>query len=280
MTIKELHQTLQDSLIEITSEFEVNAHLRLIFEAVFAFTKADIILNGQRAITLDELEQVERISKRLAKGEPIQYILGYSFFYGRKFLTDERALIPRPETEELVSYILQREKSAAISILDIGSGSGCIPISLKLEGNYAEVEGVEVSEEALNQSIENATALNADVIFTALDILKQMPNRCYDVIVSNPPYVKKEELDLLDQHVVEYEPIIALTPEDDDPLIFYKRILEINEEILKAGGRLYLEIHEDLGREVVELFRPYAYSQIELIEDMFGKDRFVFAIKD
>lgn len=280
MTIKELHQTLKSTLVEIISEFEMNDHLRLIFEEVFDYTKADIVLNGEKVLTLPELEKVEKIVERLSVGEPIQYILGYCYFYGRKFITDSRALIPRPETEELVSIVLEKEKSQALSILDIGSGSGCIPISLKLEGGYNKVDGIEVSAEAIEQSIQNARALGAKLDFVKMDILKEQPSLKYDIIVSNPPYVKKEELNILDKNVIEYEPVIALAPEDDDPLIFYKRILAINENILEKGGRLYFEIHEDLGNEVLELFKPYNYSQVELKEDMFGKDRFVLATKD
>lgn len=280
MTIKEIHHTLKNSLLEIVSDFEVNDHLSLIFEDVFAYSKADVILNGEQILTLSELEKLEVIVSRLSTGEPIQYILGYCYFYGRKFITDSRALIPRPETEELVSIILSKERSKDITILDIGSGSGCIPISLKLDGGYAKVDGLEVSIEAIEQSRQNARELSAKVDFTQMDILNQAPLVQYDVIVSNPPYVKKEELNSLETNVVEYEPLIALAPEEDDPLIFYKRILKLNEEILKSGGRLYFEIHEELGQEVLQLFDQYSYSNVVLLEDMFGKDRFVIAVKN
>ncbi len=279
MTVKEVHQLLKESLNEVLSEYEIKEHIRLIMDAVFGYSSADVILNGEQELTLNQLKQIEKIIKELSSSKPLQYILGYTYFYGREFFVDERALIPRPETEELTQIILEREKEKSISVLDIGTGSACIPISLKLEGRYHEVEGLEVSKPALELAKENANKLEADVHLFQMDILSQVPDKFYDVVVSNPPYVKREELNDLDSNVVEFEPVIALAPQSDDPLLFYKRMLEINDQILKKGGRLYWEIHEDLGPEVLNLLSPDRFSNIELKEDMFGRDRFVFAVK-
>ena len=162
------------------------------------------------------------------------------------------------------------------TILDIGSGSGCIPITLDLEGDFDVVDALEISEIANVTARKNAKNLNSSVTFSNLDILTDYPNRKYDIIVSNPPYVKEDELESLDKNVVEYEPLIALAPKGD-PLTFYKRMIELAPMILNKGGKYYWEIHEDLGKEVLDLLDRKEFSAVELRQDLYGRDRLVKA---
>lgn len=244
---------------------------RLLIE-VFHWSRAEQVLNADLVVAEQDQKKVDQILSELLLNKPLDYILGKSLFFGMDFFVDKRVLIPRPETEELVQYILERETDANISMIDIGTGSGCIPIALKLEGNYELVEACEVSKGALEVAIMNAKDLKADVSCFEMDILTAVPKRKYDVVVSNPPYVFQEELKTLDSNVKEYEPIIALAP-DLDPMQFYKRILSIMPQILKKGGRIYFEIHELMGNQTKVLMLHYGLKDVKIEEDIYGRDR-------
>jgi release factor glutamine methyltransferase len=217
---------------------------------------------------------------RLKAGEPIQYILGKAPFYGREFLVNSATLIPRNETEELVHLILKENKSAGLKVLDIGTGTGCIPISLALEMNQAIVFGLDISEEALAIAEKNAKMLHASVTFLACNILEENPDiKDLDILVSNPPYIPEKGKSEMHRNVLDFEPGLALFVPDNDPLLFYRVIADQGIRLLKAGGKIYFEIHEDFGTQVTSLLEKHGYSEVRLLKDLNGKDRMVAAIR-
>ncbi len=272
MNVRELKDKCKQELESIYEEREAQQITDRLIEEYLQLNRVEAVLNAQKKVASEIEERVKIALAHLKKGEPIDYILHKTTFFGREFIVDSRVLIPRPETEELCQLILEREDDKKLSILDIGTGSGCIPITLKLEGEYRSVEACEVSEEALENAYENAQNLGADIKLFQMDILKEKPDKKYNIIVSNPPYVLKEELNTLDKKVVEFEPLVALAPEGE-ALQFYKRILEILPGIIKKGGRVYFEIHEDKGDEMEKLMKDFKLEKVEVIEDMYGRDR-------
>lgn len=230
---------------------------------------------------IDGMKSLQLISAmaQLKKNKPIDYIINQSVFFGRDFYVDSSVLIPRSETEELVQWILETEKMEGKTIVDIGSGSGCIPITLYLEGKFKMVDALEISIKANVTARRNAKTLHANVLFEDFDVLSEVPKMKYDIVVSNPPYVKEEELKGLDKNVIEYEPVIALTPIGaNDPLLFYKRMIDIAPQMIVPKGIMYWEIHEDLGKECVELLEKGGFEQVELKEDIYGRDRMIRAV--
>jgi len=216
---------------------------------------------------------------RLKAGEPIQYILGKAPFYGREFLVNSATLIPRNETEELVHLILKENKSEGLKVLDIGTGTGCIPISLALEMNRPEMYGLDVSKDALTIAAKNAKMLHASVTFLACNILEENPEvNDLDILVSNPPYIPEKGKSEMHQNVLDFEPGLALFVPDNDPLLFYRVIAEKGQKLLKPDGKLYFEIHEDFGTEVEELIQSLGYSGIRVLKDLNDKDRMIVAI--
>lgn len=276
MNVKELVDYLRLELNKCKEKDESEAHLRILMDHYMGLNRAQIQLNGNQLVGDDKRKVIFEALEQLKLNRPLDYIIGESNFLGFPFVVNESVLIPRPETEELVMLICDKERDEALSILDIGTGSGCIPIGLQLERNYENVEACEISLDALKVASLNAEKLKAKVNFFHLDILKEVPNKKYDVVVSNPPYVLQEEIDGLEKQVNEYEPIIALTP-GAEPLLFYKRMISIADKMLKPNGRFYWEIHEDLGKETLALFKAKPFLNIQLHQDMFGRDRFISA---
>ena len=218
---------------------------------------------------------------RLQKNEPIQYVLGKETFCGLDFEVDSNVLIPRPETRELVEWIVaDRKLDASCRILDIGTGSGCISISLAKFLSGAEVEAWDISEGALEVARRNAVRNAVEVLFRQQDVLYVLPGDTrYDVIVSNPPYItEKEKLDM-DANVLDWEPFTALFVPDADPLLFYRKIAELGLSMLNIGGALYFEINRAYGQETVSMLERLSYKQIELRKDEWGNDRMVKACK-
>ena len=212
--------------------------------------------------------------ERLKTGEPIQYIFGKGPFYGRDFFVSPATLIPRNETEELVHLIIKENRQPGLKILDIGTGTGCIPISLALEMNNPKVFGEDISEEALLIARKNAEELGAEVFFSKCDILTEMPNVAeLDILVSNPPYIPEQEKPEMHKNVLDFEPQLALFVPNDDPLIFYRRISEIGKQLLKPGGKLYFEINEKYGNDVASLMKDLGYSEVRVLKDLNEKDR-------
>lgn len=247
----------------------------LLFEDQFHVLKSDILINSSRDFdTILLKKSVERILSH----EPIQYVTGITEFYKRKFEIQQGALIPRPETEELVDLILKENSIETPKILDVGVGSGCIAISLKLE-TKGNVFATDVSKEAIHIAKRNATRLNADVAFIHHDILSSnLMQVGLDVLVSNPPYIPESDKNDMHSNVLDYEPDLALFVPDEDPLLFYRRIGEEGLTSLKVGGSLYLEIHEKHGLAIEQLLENLGYQEVAIHQDMQGKDRMITAI--
>ena len=214
--------------------------------------------------------------KRLLTGEPIQYILGEAPFYGRNFLVTRDTLIPRNETEELVHKIIKENPMPGLRVLDLGTGTGCIPITLALEMRAPEVYALDVSVRALDVAQKNAAQLGAKVEFLEGDLLGTVPNLAlFDVLVSNPPYVPLRDQGEMHANVLNFEPHLALFVPDEDPLLFYRAIGNWGQQLLKQGGKLYLEIYENLAEELVQLLRSLGYSQVQVHQDLNGKNRMI-----
>ncbi len=231
-------------------------------------------------LTIEQIKRLEEIQKRLLNNEPVQYILQEAWFYDIPLYVDSNVLIPRPETAELVDWIIkENQQSQNLSILDLGTGSGCIPIVLKRKLPQAKVYACDISPEALAVARKNASRHQAEIDFFLLDILNtsewdKIPQ--VDILVSNPPYVPENNKESLRPNVLDFEPGIALFVADRNPLLFYEKIAELGLKTLKPGGRIYVEIHEELGSEVMTLLQSKQYNTI-LKQDMQGKDRMVKA---
>jgi release factor glutamine methyltransferase len=260
---------------------ELSAIGYLVFESVFGITKADILSNKMIETSPYFDMRLGEIAERINSGEPIQYVLGSAWFYGRQFKVHSAVLIPRPETEELVDYIIKRYRSEKdITIIDIGTGSGCIAITLSLELD-AKVFATDVSDEALQLAKQNNHILEGHVTFLKHDILNEdLSFRNVDVVVSNPPYIAPEEKTDMKKNVVEFEPHVALFTPVSDPLIFYKLIALKSYNSLTHNGMLITEINERFGKDVSEIYSVNNFSNVEIVRDMQGKDRFVVGRKN
>lgn len=276
MILEQFTAHLQEELKKQLDEKELQNHIYILYQHYLGFNRAEVVINAKSEIDAAKLAKLNTALEALKLHKPIDYIINESVFFGRTFYVDESVLIPRSETEELVLWVLEKEEEEGLTLVDIGSGSGCIPITLALEGKFDRVDALEISTEANETARKNAQLLGVDVLFRDFDILQEVTAQPYDIVVSNPPYVKEEELEQLDKNVIEYEPVIALAPKGD-PLTFYKRMIAVAPQLLKEGGRFYWEIHEDLGQEVVALLEAADFSEIELREDLYGRDRLVRA---
>lgn len=260
------------------SDDEKRAMGWLVMEKILNVKRADIILNRAVSISSAQTQQLKEIASRLNAHEPLQYVLAEAWFFGRPFYVNQSVLIPRPETEELVQEVLKHRPLQRI--LDIGTGSGCIPITLKLEHPVAEVYAVDISESALAVAQQNALTLGAEVHFQLLDILKEtVPLQHLDVVVSNPPYIAFEEKAQMEKHVVDFEPHLALFVTDEDPLIFYNVIALKSKSILKDNGILLVEINARFGAEVATMVTTLGYRDVTVLKDITGKDRMVRGTK-
>ena len=245
-------------------------------------SRVDLALKPDFEIDELEIQKWKNIIDQLQLQKPIQYILGETEFYGLRFKVNSSVLIPRPETEELVDWILKNNsnKSKQLRILDIGTGSGCIPITLARNLNNSEVSAVDISRDALKVAEVNAEINKVKVNFIEMDILKTTKlSERYDIIVSNPPYVRELEKQKMHKNVLEFEPHIALFVEDEDPLLFYLKITQLASKSLSEGGQLYFEINQYLGERMVQLLSDYKFRDIEIRKDIFGNDRMIFGRK-
>ncbi len=255
-----------------------------VLENVTGLRKIDRVVNKTSRLPAAQKERLEQITTDLLKHRPVQYALGEAWFHGMKFFVNESVLIPRPETEELVEWIIHDagKDTGGLLILDIGSGSGCIPIALKTKLPSAIIESCDVNSDALAVAEKNAKELNAAIQFHLLNFLNQ--EECeklgmYNVIVSNPPYIPTSEQSEMEKHVVAFEPHLALFVENEDPLIFYKAILQFSTLHLFSGGSIYVETHMNLADEVAQLFKNEAFDSVEIRKDMQGRNRMVKAVK-
>ncbi len=279
MTVQEATYYLLNKLLSIYDEGEAAGIADWVLEYLTGKSKLERSPGNQIILTTEQKEKLETIINRLLTHEPVQYVLNESWFGGLKFYVDKNVLIPRPETEELVEWIISncRFPVDKLKILDIGTGSGCIPISLKRRLKKAEVWSCDVSAGALAVAKRNAATLGTDVNFIQLDFLKEeqrshLPS--FDIIVSNPPYVPEKDKGTMNPNVLQYEPSTALFVPDNNSLIFYKAIADFGKQHLKKNGSIYCEIHENLGDAVVKLFNDSGYTT-ELKKDMQQKDRMV-----
>ncbi len=274
-------QYIENELRQIYPESEIQGLTRIIIESVTGWNYTQQILNKGEVIKEADRKKIQSILVLLKKYEPIQYILGEAEFFGMKFRVNSSVLIPRQETEELVEFIIEKTGEKEISVLDIGTGSGCIALALKKKLNNAQVFGADISEGALEVARENAQANHLDVNFFQTDILT-WENRFwenYDVIVSNPPYVRESEKKQMLANVLDYEPASALFVPDDDALLFYRRITEFAIHYLKNDGSLFFEINENLGDEMERLLQVSGFKNIELRSDINGKKRMIYGTK-
>ena len=269
---------IRQSLQDIYPPEEVKALTMLICCDMLCLDALDIYLGKDMILSECKERELENIIFRLQKNEPIQYIRGFAEFDGRRFKVAPGVLIPRPETVELVELVA-RENASARRLLDIGTGSGCIAISLDKKLPEAEVEAWDISEDALAIARENNKELAADVTFLQRDVLSDDWEKApsFDVIVSNPPYVTEAEKKDMDANVLDWEPELALFVPDDDPLRFYRRIVDLGRELLLPDGKLYFEINQAYGRETAHILEMNQYRDVRVIKDIFGKDRIVTA---
>jgi release factor glutamine methyltransferase len=271
--------SIQKQLQDLYSNAEIKSLSYLILEWVCKKDKSALLLDKDTHLSEIEYIQVQKIVEELKKYRPIQYILGESDFFGLKFFVDENVLIPRPETEELVDLILQK-KIVSPKILDIGTGSGCIAISLAKNIPNAAVFALEISEKALTVSKKNAIRNNVNVTFILYDIFDDFPKTLpekFDIIVSNPPYILPSEKMFMSSNVLDYEPHTALFVPENQPLLFYERIADIGLKHLKKDGFLFFETNALFGKATAEMLQNKGYSSVELFKDISGNDRMIRA---
>lgn len=283
MTIQEARTGLKDALVPIYDMNEADNIAELVIEHITGLNRNEQILNKNNQLNDSQTEELSKSKERLLQQEPVQYVLNEAWFCGMKFYVDKNVLIPRPETEELVELIISNIKFPfeTLRILDIGSGSGCISVSLKRKLRKAEVWSCDVSPGALSVAKRNADTLGADVKFIQLNFLDENQRKnlpLFDIIVSNPPYVPEKEKYQMRPNVLEYEPRIALFVPDNDPLIFYKAIAEFGKKHLNENGTIFLELHEDYAKKTATLYRNENYTA-EIKKDMQGKERMLLSLK-
>lgn len=276
-TIKAVITYVKSELHELYEASELNSMLYIMLDKYFNVTKKDVLMSNEKRLSESELLQIIYTVKDLKKFKPLAYIIGEWEFFGLPFNVNEHTLIPRPETEELVQLIIEENKILKPIVLDIGTGSGCIAISLKKNLPDSQVFGYDISEDALAVAEENASKNNVEVIFEEVDILnfKLDSSLKFDVIVSNPPYIPMIDKNQMKKNVLEYEPHLALFVENDNPLLFYKAIAQFAKIQLNTNGKLYFEIHEKLGKEVKSILETMGFLNIEIIQDINEKNRII-----
>lgn len=282
--VQDIVQYFRNELSSLYEKEEIEKFVQYCFEDFVGYSKNVLLFEPEKTVNESDLLKFHFAVKDLKRGRPIQYILGKTSFYGMDFFVSPAVLIPRPETEELVGLVIAESSrhTESFSIVDIGTGSGCIAVTLKKKISRAHVYALDLSEEALAIAKQNAAQHNCEIKFLNFDMLdrtnwKNLP--ACSILVSNPPYIKASEAGSMHVNVKEYEPHLALFVPDEDPLVFYKAIAEAGMEKLKAGGKVFVEINEALGLEVCILFQKSGYTDVQLKQDLQGKDRFVVAVK-
>lgn len=289
------YETLWHRLTGIYDTDEAKAIVRWMLDVRFGLSLTDIVCGKLDELTDAEQSELEGMMRRLEAGEPVQYVAGVAEFYGRRFHVEPSVLIPRPETEELCRWMVEeRRREGEYQVLDVGTGSGCIAITLALEMPQAKVTAWDISDDALRIAKKNAEALGAEVTFEQRDalnhgdrhsdlryasIIEPVPMIQWNAIVSNPPYVCQKEAATMERHVLEHEPHLALFVPDDDPLRFYRAIAKYGQKTLKPNGLLYFELNPLYASETESMVRELDYAETEIKLDMFGKQRFLKAKK-
>ncbi|ENA1764693.1 peptide chain release factor N(5)-glutamine methyltransferase [Flavobacterium psychrophilum] len=280
MLIKNYRTQFVQALASIFDEKEIESFFYIILEAFHQLKRVDLVLSPDLKLDNIQLLQWETVLLQLKEQKPIQYILGETQFFGLPFYVNENTLIPRPETEELVEWIIKENLKISslknLKILDIGTGSGCIAISLAKNLPNASVFAIDVSDKALATAQKNAVLNEVDITFIEKNILQTEDlNQEFDIIVSNPPYVRNLEKKEIHKNVLEYEPHLALFVENNDSLLFYRKITELATRNLSNNGQLYFEINQYLGKETVELLEKYNFKNTTLKKDIYGNDRMI-----
>ncbi len=294
MTIKQYRAHFNKSIKHLYPTSEIDSFFFLILEEYIGFKRIDIVLKSDFYIDQESLNLMQVATKQLEQEIPIQYIIGKTEFFGLPFNINKEVLIPRPETEELVEQVIKEvsliktyntasneaTNEKQITILDIGTGSGCIAISLKKQLPGSKISAIDVSDKALRVAKKNAALNKVNINFIHLDILKTNNlDKLYDVIVSNPPYVRELEKKEMKNNVLNNEPHLALFVDNKNPLLFYNKIAELAKKFLTKNGQLHLEINQYLGKETIKLLAEKGFKNIQLKKDIFGNDRIIKAFK-
>ena len=280
MTTREAINRLRENLAGVYDPREIESMTRVIFEDVLLWKPVDIVMRDQEPLPSFFDTKLDGIIDRLLRHEPLQYILGKARFHGHSFAVTPATLIPRPETEQLVDMIVDQNPGSDLRVLDIGTGSGCIAISLARALKFAHVTATDISPQALAVAQQNAAALKTRVNFVQQDILTtQAPREAWDIIVSNPPYITMSERSAMERNVLDYEPGSALFVPDDNPMLYYRPIAAYASLALASAGRLYLEINRAMGSQVVQTLQQAGLKNIQLYNDFNGNPRFATATK-
>ncbi|MBX9779186.1 MAG: peptide chain release factor N(5)-glutamine methyltransferase [Chitinophagaceae bacterium] len=283
MTVAEAKKEINNAITHLYEQREITAITRLLLEKITGLTRLDQIIQKDVLIAESNLATLELAIAKLSKGTPIQYVLGEAWFYGFSFSVTEHTLIPRPETEELVAWVIAdfEGSTSPLHLLDVGTGSGCIPITIAKKLPNIKTYGLDISTDALSIAKKNALSIGTDTKFLKVDFLDTAEWEILssvDILISNPPYIAETEKVNMHKNVLDYEPHVALFVPDTDPLIFYKQILVFAEKKLYKGTSIYLELNEALGEETMTLF-PSTHFETTLKRDMQGKQRMLRVIK-
>lgn len=279
-----IHTSIRLSVIRRISatmeEGEAKAVTMLLFEKLFGLSQTDVLMGKAEGLEAADVQRLNQCVDRICSGEPVQYVLGKTDFMGMELKVSPAVLIPRPETEELVNEVLNAAADGkSLRILDIGTGSGCIALAIKKLLPQAEVTAWDISPEALRVARNNAEQLGLDICFEQRDILStnlSVMSEVFDLIVSNPPYICRQESELMERRVTDFEPHAALFVPDDDPLLFYRAITRFASVALRAGGQLFFEINRRFGGQVCELMRREGFEGVTLKTDQFDNPRIVY----
>lgn len=278
MNLKDLKQQFISVINEEYEGQECIALFELAASHILKLSKSQLLIKHDLEVNDSDLKALFQIAREIQSGRPIQYILGEAEFYGLKFYVNPDVLIPRPETEELVYIIIETIKGSSsryTTLLDIGTGSGCIPVAIKKNLPNVNVSALDVSVPALEVAKGNAKLNSVAVNFIPANILTYATEQVYDIIVSNPPYIKEDEKASMHQNVLSHEPHLALFVTNEDPLVFYKAIADFSQKQLSNDGLLFFEINEFLGNEMVEMLSSKGFRDVKIIKDMQGKDRMI-----
>jgi release factor glutamine methyltransferase len=282
MNLKEAYRNYLSRLQPIYGPIEAAMVTDWVFEYLLQLRKADVVKDPEHKINKPSQQKIDKTLAQLLEHKPIQYVLGEAWFYKMPFKVNKQVLIPRPETEELVKLVLSvvGRQSSVVNVLDIGTGSGCIAVSLKKNIPSANITAIDISTPALNLAKENAATHDVDINFIKFDFLNESKWKklsSFDIIVSNPPYIPLAEKIKLDKNVTEYEPGSALFVPDESPLLFYDKIARFGKTHLNKNGKILVETHEDFGEATAALFKKH-YEQVEIKQDIFGKDRMLVVV--
>lgn len=278
-TIKDIRSYISGELERVYDCNEISSLTMMVLRKVLKTRSRYELYDQGITVSDDQSNEIVMIVNELKTGKPWQYIAGETEFYGHVLKVNEHTLIPRPETEELVDLIIKENKGFRGKIIDFGTGTGCIAIALAAHLPGSEVTGIDISEKAITVAEENAGTNKVNASFCRADIFNFSTKDYFDIMVSNPPYVRNSEKELMHRNVLNFEPHSALFVEDQDPLVYYEAILDISEKYLSRNGRIYFEINEALGKEIMDLMNAYGIQEAEIIKDINGRDRIAKGIR-